>query len=55
MPASMPAMYGIWIHLCQYPFISIWENLRVALLRRVFYYPGSIPMSAGRAGDFDRR
>jgi hypothetical protein len=55
MPASMLAMYGDWIHLCQYPSVSIWEKLRAALLRRVFYYPGSIRMPAGRAGDFDRR
>lgn len=54
MPKSLHAKLGNWIHLHQHPCIPMPESSRVALLRRVFYFPGSIRMPAIRVGDFDR-
>jgi len=53
MSAHMPAKHGNWIHIFRFLCISMPEITRVAFLRRVFYFPGSIRMPASRAGDFD--
>lgn len=53
MPGSLHAKLGNWIHLHRSPCIPVSGFSRVAFLRRVFYFPGSIRMPAIRVGEFD--
>ena len=55
MPKSLHAKRGNWIHLHSSPCIPMPVTSRVALLRRVFYFPASYSLPTIRVGNRDRR